>query len=43
MGRRGGLRHDVPEAGAHSRDILSGALGLGPEEIEALERRGAIA
>jgi crotonobetainyl-CoA:carnitine CoA-transferase CaiB-like acyl-CoA transferase len=43
MGHRGGLRHDVPEAGAHSRDILSGALGLGPEEIEALERRGAIA
>jgi crotonobetainyl-CoA:carnitine CoA-transferase CaiB-like acyl-CoA transferase len=41
--RRGGLRHDVPDAGQHSREILSQALGLEAEEIEALERDGAVA
>jgi crotonobetainyl-CoA:carnitine CoA-transferase CaiB-like acyl-CoA transferase len=42
-GRRGGVTHDVPEPGEHSEEILSGALGLGPDEIAALRRAGAFA
>jgi crotonobetainyl-CoA:carnitine CoA-transferase CaiB-like acyl-CoA transferase len=42
-GRRQGVRHDVPAAGRHSREILAGALGLPQSEIEALEALGACA
>jgi crotonobetainyl-CoA:carnitine CoA-transferase CaiB-like acyl-CoA transferase len=41
--RRAGLRLDVPGPGEHSRQVLSEALGLGPEAIDDLERRGVIA
>jgi crotonobetainyl-CoA:carnitine CoA-transferase CaiB-like acyl-CoA transferase len=42
-GRRAGVRLDVPRAGEHSRAVLADALGLGLDEIETLERSGAIA
>jgi crotonobetainyl-CoA:carnitine CoA-transferase CaiB-like acyl-CoA transferase len=42
-GERGGLRRDAPRAGEHSREILSGALGLADEAIDALARAGAVA
>ncbi len=42
-GHRAGLFHDVPTPGEHSREILTQALGMGHEEIEALERQGAVA
>jgi crotonobetainyl-CoA:carnitine CoA-transferase CaiB-like acyl-CoA transferase len=42
-GHRAGLFHDVPTPGEHSREILVQALGLAQEEIEALERQGAVA
>jgi crotonobetainyl-CoA:carnitine CoA-transferase CaiB-like acyl-CoA transferase len=42
-GERGGLRRDAPRAGEHSREILSGALGLADEAIDALTRAGAVA
>jgi crotonobetainyl-CoA:carnitine CoA-transferase CaiB-like acyl-CoA transferase len=42
-GERSGLRRDAPRAGEHSREILSGALGLADEAIEGLARSGAIA
>jgi crotonobetainyl-CoA:carnitine CoA-transferase CaiB-like acyl-CoA transferase len=41
--RRAGLRHDVPRAGQHSREVLSNALGLKADEIAALEGAGAVA
>jgi crotonobetainyl-CoA:carnitine CoA-transferase CaiB-like acyl-CoA transferase len=40
-GRRPGLRRQPPRLGEHTREILTG-LGLGGEEIAALERRGIV-
>jgi crotonobetainyl-CoA:carnitine CoA-transferase CaiB-like acyl-CoA transferase len=40
---RPGLRHDVPEPGEHSRQILSDLLDLPEDRIADLERRGAFA
>jgi crotonobetainyl-CoA:carnitine CoA-transferase CaiB-like acyl-CoA transferase len=40
---RPGLRYDVPEAGQHSREILSTLLDLPQDRIADLERRGAFA
>ena len=41
--RRPGLQRDVPTAGENSREILSQTLGLKVEEIDALEKIGAVA
>jgi crotonobetainyl-CoA:carnitine CoA-transferase CaiB-like acyl-CoA transferase len=41
-GRRSGLRRDAPRAGEHSREILSRALGLRDEAIDALVRAGVV-
>jgi crotonobetainyl-CoA:carnitine CoA-transferase CaiB-like acyl-CoA transferase len=40
---RAGLRHDIPEAGEHSRQILSELLDLPEARIADLEQRGAFA
>jgi crotonobetainyl-CoA:carnitine CoA-transferase CaiB-like acyl-CoA transferase len=40
-GRRPGLRRQPPRLGEHTREILTG-LGLGAEEVAALERRGIV-
>lgn len=38
----GGTEWPGPEIGAHTREVLSGVLGLSGEEIERLEREGVI-
>ena len=40
-GRRFGLRHDLPQIGANSRELLL-ARGLSPAEIDALVEQGVI-
>jgi crotonobetainyl-CoA:carnitine CoA-transferase CaiB-like acyl-CoA transferase len=42
-GERSGARRDAPRAGEHSREILSGALGLADAAIETLTRSGVVA
>ena len=38
---RFGLRHDIPAAGEHGRDVLA-AAGYRPEQIDELERAGLV-
>ena len=40
-GARFGLRHDIPAAGEHGRDVLA-AAGYPPERIDELERAGVV-
>jgi crotonobetainyl-CoA:carnitine CoA-transferase CaiB-like acyl-CoA transferase len=41
--RRPGLHRDVPDSGQHSREVLGEVLGLGVDQIAALEQAGAVA
>ncbi len=40
--RRGWIRSPAPAIGQHSREILTGILGLGPAELDRLEADGVI-